>query len=300
MIHNYNYKKIFFRRPFFTRNNQRFLLIVVTVAIFCLLIVIESMRWACNLPLQLISQKIKTDYVLFLINEKHKILENNSTISKSLLDPHFHWLNSPNKKPSENLKKNSSYLEKVSFSHSALKDMAEKKVSPEAYFNHLFRPETGSIEAITTAVRDVPGMISPLEDIYRLERKLTFREDDKIVNQIHKSINIPVPPPAHIASDNGNRDPEETFAIMESNEYDIQYCFEKYSRYDPNFSGNVLVSFTIHPFGYVIPSSIKILNSNITDPRIIRCIKKSIQRWRNFPRLALENGEFTVKRKYIF
>ena len=87
---------------------------------------------------------------------------------------------------------------------------------------------------------------------------------------------------------------------MEANEIDIKYCFEKYARYDPSISGDLSISFAIHPDGFVIPASVKITKSTIRDPRISDCVRKQIQRWRNFIPLAYENGNFKITRKYVF
>ena len=113
-------------------------------------------------------------------------------------------------------------------------------------------------------------------------------------------INIPIPKTIQIASQNGSRDFYETIATMEANEIDIKYCFEKYARYDPSIAGDLSISFSIHPDGFVIPASVKITQSTIRDPRISDCIRKQIQRWRNFAPLAYENGNFKITRKYVF
>jgi hypothetical protein len=87
---------------------------------------------------------------------------------------------------------------------------------------------------------------------------------------------------------------------MEMNEIDVKYCFERMNHFDPTFSGYLLLRFTIHPDGYVIPASIKFLKTDIKDPRVLDCIRKQLQRWRNFTPIAYEDGNFTVTRKYVF
>ncbi|HFE65480.1 MAG TPA: AgmX/PglI C-terminal domain-containing protein, partial [Caldithrix sp.] len=167
-------------------------------------------------------------------------------------------------------------------------------------YRKLVSGETGAVEAITAALDGVAGFAGLPDYSFRRERSLTLRNEENYLKEYEKPIHISKPEVFHFASQNGNRSLEETTAVMSLNEHDVKYCIDKSKRYDPTFTGDILVRFTIHPNGYVIPSSIKIIKSNITDIRVIRCIKKSIRRWRNFPRIALEEGSFTVTRKYVF
>ena len=134
----------------------------------------------------------------------------------------------------------------------------------------------------------------------RSEKPLTLQNEIKVFRSHDAQIQIPVPEVFRFASENGIRDLHETSAIMEMNEIDVKYCFERMNRFDPTFSGYLLLRFTIHPDGYVIPASIKFLKTDIKDPRVLDCIRKQLQRWRNFTPIAYEDGNFTVTRKYVF
>ncbi|RMH81243.1 MAG: hypothetical protein D6681_18280, partial [Calditrichaeota bacterium] len=98
----------------------------------------------------------------------------------------------------------------------------------------------------------------------------------------------------------GFRDYEETMSVVSTNRRSLKPCFDRLHRRDPSARGSVTVKFDIHPDGYVIPESIRIIQTDIKDPRILQCIKRSVRRWRNFPPVALEMGQYTITQKYIF
>jgi hypothetical protein len=156
------------------------------------------------------------------------------------------------------------------------------------------------IATIGSAVEGVPGYAGGNFNKIRREKRLSYRKEVKVFRSHQDKIVIPMPETIQLASQNGSRDFYETIATMEANEIDIKYCLEKYTRYDPSITGDISISFTIHPDGFVIPASVRITQSTIRDPRIAECIRKQIQRWRNFVPLAYEYGNFTVTRKYVF
>jgi len=156
------------------------------------------------------------------------------------------------------------------------------------------------IATISSAVEGVPGYTGRDYSVTHREKRLSYRKPVKVFRSHQDNIYIPIPETNQFASQNGSRDFYKTIAIMEANEIDIKYCFEKIARYDPSLSGDVSIRFTIHPDGFVIPASVRVTQNSIYDPRIADCIRKQIQRWRNFERLAYNDGNFTVTRKYVF
>jgi hypothetical protein len=291
MDNSFNYKKTFYRRPIYTRDNVRLWTILSVVAITVILFVSGSLDWVRHFPEQVLQKKIKREYVAFLLSQKfpgeRQKLEERVSAEKNLLTD----------TPIENT------VQKVPRTHRPRKSATGKRPSATTNRNilkYVIRPEESSVEAITAAVENTPGVAAFGGVIFRNERPLSLASAEEVTQRAETPINIPPPTFQKFARHNGKRDLYETTAVMELNEHDIRYCFEKYARYDPSFSGDVVVSFTIHPRGYVIPSSIKIIKSSIHDPRILQCIKRSIQRWRNFPRIALTDGNFTVTRKYVF
>lgn len=289
------YKHILFRRPILTADNIRFWWILGMVSILLTVTVWQSVGWADRLPSRLVASQIKKKYISFLSRQQLKL-------------PPPVRTNSGGERPAEMLpdlnidvgKKIASSLSRLTRKRSAYRELLDKADKPASRDRSLSFTAGLEVEPITAVVENVPGLIVSPGYTGRSEKSLRLRNEEEVFARYEQPINIPEPEVFQFASQNGNRDLFETTAIMEVNEVDIRFCFEKFARFDPTFSGDVLVSFTIHPEGYVIPSSIKIVKSNIKDPRILRCIKKSIQRWKNFPRIALEDGLFTVTRKYVF
>ncbi len=98
----------------------------------------------------------------------------------------------------------------------------------------------------------------------------------------------------------GIRNSDDILAVASENRKLIQHCVDKIYRLHPNSTGNIVVKFDIHPEGYTIPGSVRVIESNVSDPRVLQCFKRSIRRWRNFPRVAYEMGAYSMTQKYIF
>ncbi len=281
MPKTFNYKKEFFTRPILTTENLRFWAIIAIVGFFYFSFAITAIRWATNLSSEQIFSEIQKGYQAFLLDLEIENLNIESSLSSQtqlIYDPDL------------NIEKYLSTIEKVS---TPRRSVVRRPRREDLYPNL-------EIEAIASAVRSVPGYprVAPYQA--RQERVLTYDDRKDVFRSHNDQISIPLPQTIKFASSNGNRDLYETTAIIEMNESDIKFCFERATRYNPGFSGNILISFTIHPDGYVIPSSIKIVKSDISDSRILNCIVKSMRRWRNFKRLAYEEGSYTITRKYIF
>ena len=98
----------------------------------------------------------------------------------------------------------------------------------------------------------------------------------------------------------GYRDPEEIERVVYKHQDMIRHCFNKEARYQAGLSGYIKVQFSISPFGYVLPESIKILSSTLRNRQIEQCIKNYIKRWRGFSRLDESMGIATVVQKFVF
>ena len=281
MPKTFNYKKEFFTRPILTTENLRFWAIIAIVGFFYFSFAITAIRWASNISSEEIFSAIQKGYQAFLLD-----LEiDNLNIETSLSSQSQLIYN-----PDLNIKEYLSAIEKATTSRRG----AIRRPRRGDLFTNI------EIGAIASAVSSVPGYHRVVPYQTRQERVLTYDDRKDLFRSHNDQINIPLPQTIKFASSNGNRDLYETTAIIEMNESDIKFCFDRAARFNPGFSGNILISFTIHPDGYVIPSSIKIVKSDINDSRILNCIVKSMRRWRNFKRLAYEEGSYTVMRKYIF
>ncbi|MCD4691474.1 MAG: AgmX/PglI C-terminal domain-containing protein [Calditrichales bacterium] len=99
---------------------------------------------------------------------------------------------------------------------------------------------------------------------------------------------------------NGYRDPNEIDRVIYQYRPMIEHCFKKESRIQSGLRGYVKVQFKISYEGYVIPESIKIINSTIRSKQVEQCIKNYIKRWRNFERLDESMGLAKVVQKFVF
>ncbi len=275
----------FFHRPLWTTENRRFWFILSLVSLLLLTLNLIFINWSLHVSRERITQHIKTNYAVFLAQYKKssfaRVMEKDYATESVQLEREIKAnRKSAARNPSENI---------------IPQPVGLPDISAET-----FKTDTLGLTTITSAVEAVPGYAGIDRYQLRQEKFIDLQNRERIFRTQDNRIQIPVPEVLHFASQNGMRDLQETTAILEMNEDDIKYCFEKVARYDPAFSASVLISFTIHPDGYVIPASVKIIRSNIHDPRVLDCIRKQIQRWRNFNQIAFEDGNFTVTRKYIF
>ncbi len=97
----------------------------------------------------------------------------------------------------------------------------------------------------------------------------------------------------------GYRDQDEVLSVLYRKQSIIQNCFKKALRGHPSGRGAIKVEFEIDPRGFVIPSSVRILDSTLRNRLVEQCIKKNISRWRNFARLEQELPSHVVH-KFIF
>jgi len=98
----------------------------------------------------------------------------------------------------------------------------------------------------------------------------------------------------------GYRDPEEIERVVSKYQPMIEHCFRKEARYDAGLKGYVKIAFQISYEGYVIPESIRILNSSLRNKKVEQCIKNYIRHWRSFARLDESMGITRVVQKFIF
>jgi hypothetical protein len=288
MSNSLSYNRLYFRRPIWTPENQRLWGILLSTTSVVLMVVLLSMRWSARISPERINALIKTRYIAFLSQSTFpmKISPLAPEIAAPALAPKT---TRPSETAAVSLPDNGILA--------ALETVASQSITT-AVEDAL--TDASRIGIITSAVEHVLGYPGINYHSTRTAKPLTLQNEIKVFRSHGEQINIPVPEVFHFASQNGNRDLQETSAIMETNEIDVKYCFERMNRFDPTFRGYLLLRFTIHPDGYVIPASIKFLKTDIKDPRVLDCIRKQLQRWRNFTPIAYEDGNFTVVRKYVF
>jgi hypothetical protein len=247
-------------------------------------------EWSSKISSHQLSQNIKQNYVTYMAQSYfHADLPSTSNLNK------FDDVFTRSSKPATPTK--SAETNPIEVKESISND---DPVLPLDINQQIAETNQIGIATIGSAVEGVPGYTGRDYQISRREKRLNYRKSVKVFRSHQDNVQIPNPEVAQFASQNGTRDFYETIATMEANEIDIKYCFEQFARYDPSLSGDVSISFTIHPEGFVIPASVKITQNTIHDYRIAECIRKQIQRWRNFTPLAYHEGNFTVTRKYVF
>jgi hypothetical protein len=288
MSNSLSYNRLYFRRPIWTPENQRLWGILFTVTMLVVSTLMLSMRWSARISPERINALIKTRYIAFLSQSTfpRKISLPAPAVVASAIAP-------------KTTKQSGTAITSLADNGilSALDIVASQPISIAEGDALADAPGIGIITSAVEHVLGYPGInYRPL----RTAKPLTLQNEITVFRSHGEQIQIPIPEVFHFASENGNRDLYETSAIMEMNEIDVKYCFERMNHFDPTFSGYLLLRFTIHPDGYVIPASIKFLKTDIKDPRVLDCIRKQLQRWRNFTPIAYEDGNFTVTRKYVF
>ena len=96
------------------------------------------------------------------------------------------------------------------------------------------------------------------------------------------------------------RDQEDILKVIYSKSGIIESCYQKAARNNYVQPGFVKVEFQIAANGYVLPASIKILDSTIRNKEVEQCIKKNIRRWRNFEKLDDSEAIAHVVHKFVF
>lgn len=87
--------------------------------------------------------------------------------------------------------------------------------------------------------------------------------------------------------------------IIRKNEPLIQYCFRKF-QYEMKNKYTIRVEFAIDYRGFVISQSVKILETNITNPKLLKCIRLAIMHWKNFGEIKEKHLVYRVRQKWIF
>ncbi len=120
--------------------------------------------------------------------------------------------------------------------------------------------------------------------------------------QIHRQASLALDIPATLTGSEkryGYRDQNEVLSVLYSKQSIIQNCFKKALRSNRISRGAIKVEFEIDPRGFVIPSSVRILDSTLRNRLVEQCIKKNISRWRSFARLEQDLPSHVVH-KFIF
>jgi hypothetical protein len=126
-----------------------------------------------------------------------------------------------------------------------------------------------------------------------------YLEDYKIYRNAGLYLNIP----EYLLEEKANyvhRDQDEILRVIYSKSSFIESCYQQAARKNIVKRGFVKVEFLIAANGYVLPASIKILDSTIRNKEVEQCIKKNIRRWKTFEKLDNNPGIAHVVHKFVF
>ncbi len=302
MKKTFDYHKEFFHRPFWTPANQRFLFILVVVFLFALSTTFLLMQYVSFLPEVLLRQNIKEKYITYLSNIYMNV--------KPTAPP------TPSVPEARIIRKAETATPaappRPTVARALKKVKPPRRSQPATTTPEVTALQKGRVGGtnplVARAIEAAPGLIQPSQSQPLFTPSATYRrkaesyEIAKAITGAYEGVDYSIPPPEYTDFEiaQGYRNEEEIIMAVNGKKKYIRYCINKFHRNDPSIRGNIVVKFKIHPDGYVIPSSIKIVESDIPDPRVLRCIKRVISRWRDFPKVAYEDGIYTITQKYVF
>jgi hypothetical protein len=316
---SYDYFKIFFHRPIWTELNVLFWKFLSISAIILLSLTLLSIRYYNKYPVHRIKYQLKQTYLTRIVS-----FYGNAEI----LPPALEETGYP------------ATLAKTMLLESSLMEAIETDVAGEATASRASpsKGNTGrnTVPRITGNVPDQkkgydPSMVAGLSGSAQTgaimqeaigsiatavkpseakryapmepynTRKKAYESDVKELSRAdNEKIDIAESQFTDFDIATGVRDYEQIITTANENKKYVKHCIDRYYRNDPTFKGNMVVKFDIHPEGHVIPQSIRVVVSDIKDVRVLNCIKRTIRRWHNFPRVPYELGEYSITQKYVF
>lgn len=158
----------------------------------------------------------------------------------------------------------------------------------------------GAIDGILGAVKPVTPERTTRMQPYNTRKKAYSSNVRKLSQTLGSDVDIAEANFTDFEIIQGTRDYEETIGVVSENSGTIKPCLDRIHRKYPTLRGQFTVKFDVHPEGYTIPESIKVTDSDIKDVKILRCIKRTVRRWRNFPKVPTENGIYPMVQKFVF
>ncbi len=303
-MYSYNYKKEFFQRPLFNELNVLFLKFLTFSALLLIPLTIAYVSYYNQFPQQHLDYKIRQNYlsrIVKLYKNAKQPLYASINMGPGLFIPEMDEHPDDFLEDSPVFKREVEIISKTrqlpqgpakSFDQSLaafLKSPSQTKVDVQS-----------AIDRIPTVATPAPTRTLSLVEPYQT-RKQAYESNIKKFNKMESGkVTIPEATFTDFGVVQGVRKYEETITIVNENNHNLKYCFRRILRNDPTAHGFIQLQFSIHPEGYVIRNSVKVLNTNIRDRRVVQCVTRSVSRWRNFPQVPYENGEYSVTQKYIF
>lgn len=258
---SYDYKKVFFQRPFLTQMNLFFLWFLLITILWVVPLTIILKGYFTNLPQDLLSREYKR-----------------YTITRLLQIPRSAMIE-------DHVEVNEPYFRGIPRQESEIKEESGSE-------------DTGNKGEIPPVVESTPKK-NPLKK-YQKSKKVYQENIEKFTVKGEDKVQIAKPNFTDFGVVQGYRSFEETITVgTESKKY-IENCLDRYFRIYPRFRGKIIVKFDVHPDGNIIPETLRIVHSDIEYKPIQECVKKNIQRWVSYPAVPKEQGIYSVTQKYIF
>ncbi len=137
----------------------------------------------------------------------------------------------------------------------------------------------------------------------QVKLKLDGLMDNPLEYQIERNAQLYIEEPVGQSANEekfGYRDQDEVYRVLDTKSINIEACYEKAARFGMVDGGYVKVEFKINSDGFILPQSIKIIDSNLRNKTVEQCIKKNIRRLRGFEKLDESRGIARVTHKFIF
>lgn len=315
---SYDYIKVFFTRPIWTELNILYVKFLSVTAIIILSLTLLSVRYYNHYPLQRIRHQMKQAYLSRLVTIYQKIpLLDPVTEQPRPLTYLFEGFRAEKVLSEElpGLSEAQRDLERAAAREKG-RSQAAKRISariPDSkirYDSSLVASLSSSAQTgadIQGAIGGIASMVTPggaarnaPMEPFNARKKAYESNTRQFSRSPDENIAIAETQFTDFDIATGVRDYDKTISIANDNKKDVRRCFDRIYRSDPTVKGNLVVKFSIHPEGYVIQESIRMVQSDIQDVHILNCIKRTIRRWRNFPRVPYEMGEYSITQKYVF
>ena len=310
---NYQYAKVFFRRPIWTSANIRMFIFLFLSAGFIFTLTFYSVRQSNFQAKKNRAKSSQHTYMKRLIKLYEGQTADATAVSYGTWYPAAgsgsseavpHSGTTGNETAADaNQASASDVTQLVRMRGDSAADIVRKLRSPDQTKTSVEQ----AIEDVSYPVRATKSRIDQPLEAYTARRKAYSSANEQIGSRDNRrslSDNASIAINGANLTDfdivEGVRDYEQTIAVAKTNERRIKVCIDRQYRLNPLFKGSLVVQFDIHPQGHVLPESIRILSSDIHDSRVTNCITRNIRRWKNFPQVPYQMGKYTITQKYVF
>ncbi|RMG64389.1 MAG: hypothetical protein D6715_09845 [Calditrichaeota bacterium] len=307
-MQSFDYQREFFRRPFWNPSDRLYFRILLVVAFAVLVQTLLAVHYFSSPVLDAtLNKKIKHTYISKLVSfyqagPRPRALERNPVVVPE--PPSEEEITRREVQKIEDLMEKTKAArftpEQIAGIEPVKRRKYQRKIQPLVSAGRNSHALGEAVDQMSVFANPAPEVsYSPLqplkkqEELYRQKVKALAEAAESHQESLEESF-------TDFQILKGYRDTDQLIAVARANNRFVKHCVEKYLRYMPDLHGSVVVQFTIHPQGHVVPGSVRILEASIADPRVVDCIKKTVRRWKNFPKVAYEMGEYTMTQKYIF